>query len=416
MSTRDIIDDIDALIDDQLAAGEAGQQQRATTGDRPCWHCGRAWHGLAVTVRLEEMRREYRRRADAATDRGEEIEYATSAILDGYRYDEDDSEILCPGSDFIGPMPATLRRFAGNPSTGCTCWICEMIFGGNGSYRYEEQLASYGQASQSQGLFQMLPSRPWVAQTQPAPRWWRLDLTQIDVGGDIWFELDGPDLPTLTVWVVRGRIRGRSSADLTAIQLVPDADLETRTYEHRTVDEAGRPLTVDIHARATDDCGGRLVWHEITGPGGDYVHSRELVPATPHVEWFTSRNLTYLLPLRLRRRAAFNTFTAQLQEWQERVAQQFLNLSQTFRRTAASIEYAYREEFIPEDGTRVGYEIDGRIHTGIARNVETHGDTTTFDVTLTPDTPASPTNRATRRHQNRHTDPFWIGRNDGRRQ
>ena len=82
-----------------------------------------------------------------------------------------------------------------------------MIFGGNGSYRYEEQLASYGQAPQ--GLFQTLPSRPWVVQTQPSPRWWRLDLTQIDVGGDIWFELDGPDLPTLTVWIVRGR----SSAD-----------------------------------------------------------------------------------------------------------------------------------------------------------------------------------------------------------
>lgn len=134
MSTRDIIDDIDALIDEQLAAGETGQERRARTADRRCWHCGREWHGLAITKRLEEMRDEYRQRAAEAYERGEEAEYATSAILDGYRYDQDDSDILCPGSDFIGPMPATMRPFVGNPHTGCTCPRCQMVYGLGGGY------------------------------------------------------------------------------------------------------------------------------------------------------------------------------------------------------------------------------------------------------------------------------------------
>lgn len=103
----DILNTIDALIDEQLAAGESGAQERAAEHDRLCPHCGREWHGLAITERMERMRREY---ADAQFARylagDEESEYAESAILDeDYRYAEDDSRVICPGSEFIGPIP-----------------------------------------------------------------------------------------------------------------------------------------------------------------------------------------------------------------------------------------------------------------------------------------------------------------------
>ncbi|EOM77281.1 hypothetical protein DW322_00845 [Rhodococcus rhodnii] len=88
----DIVDQIGALIDEQLDAGEPrtgfdfGDQQYPK-----CGHCGRDWHGLAITARMEEMRR--------------------SGVMDAeYRHAEDDSAVLCPGSDFIGPMPAPTQR------------------------------------------------------------------------------------------------------------------------------------------------------------------------------------------------------------------------------------------------------------------------------------------------------------------
>nr|WP_046285029.1 hypothetical protein [Mycobacterium sp. UM_NZ2] len=56
--SRDIIDDIDALIDEQLATGPVDDYS-VNRYDK-CWHCGRDWHGLATA--------------------------------------------LCPGSDFIGPV------------------------------------------------------------------------------------------------------------------------------------------------------------------------------------------------------------------------------------------------------------------------------------------------------------------------
>lgn len=116
----DILDDIDALIDEQLDAGEAGAQRRAAEAERRCPHCYRAWHGLAITQRLERMRLEYQNRVHEARMRGEEPEYAESAILDGYRYAEDYSRVICPGSDFIGPMPAPPQ---------CECGQCRALRG-----------------------------------------------------------------------------------------------------------------------------------------------------------------------------------------------------------------------------------------------------------------------------------------------
>ncbi|AXH45829.1 hypothetical protein SEA_GEAZY_70 [Gordonia phage GEazy] len=92
--TDELIDEIDALIGDQLAAGEPRNGYDFDDPDFPkCWHCGRDWHGLAITERMNEMR-------------------ALGAFDEGYRYADDDSAVICPGSSFIGPVqtpPRTAR-------------------------------------------------------------------------------------------------------------------------------------------------------------------------------------------------------------------------------------------------------------------------------------------------------------------
>jgi hypothetical protein len=78
-----LIDDIDRLVDDQLAAGPV-DDYNVNRYDK-CWHCGRDWHGMPITERIEVMR-------------------IRGTFDEDYRTAEDDSQALCPGSDFIGPI------------------------------------------------------------------------------------------------------------------------------------------------------------------------------------------------------------------------------------------------------------------------------------------------------------------------
>lgn len=79
MTADPILDRIDAA----LAAGEKTEPEYPR-----CPHCRwRPWHGQPITARIEQMRRRHQLDPD-------------------YRYADDDSEILCPGSLFIGPMPS----------------------------------------------------------------------------------------------------------------------------------------------------------------------------------------------------------------------------------------------------------------------------------------------------------------------
>ncbi len=62
--TSDIIDRIDALVDEQLAAGEpeGGYESHAAAADPDpdyprCPHCRRHWHGLRMTERIAHMYR-----------------------------------------------------------------------------------------------------------------------------------------------------------------------------------------------------------------------------------------------------------------------------------------------------------------------------------------------------------------------
>lgn len=81
MSDDNIIDKITELVDHQMLGGESCGAQDY------CAHCGRHWHGLPLTERVVEM-------------------YNNREYDESYRVDTDSSPIVCPGSMFIGPMPA----------------------------------------------------------------------------------------------------------------------------------------------------------------------------------------------------------------------------------------------------------------------------------------------------------------------
>ena len=54
----DIIDRIDELVDEQLAAGEPETGYDYGDPQYPrCPHCGRHWHGLPITQRIADMYR-----------------------------------------------------------------------------------------------------------------------------------------------------------------------------------------------------------------------------------------------------------------------------------------------------------------------------------------------------------------------
>ena len=80
----DIIDEIDALVDEQLSAYDSRSGYDHNVNQERCWHCGREWHGLKITERMQTMR-------------------SFGEVDPGYRYTDDNSEMLCPGSSFIGP-------------------------------------------------------------------------------------------------------------------------------------------------------------------------------------------------------------------------------------------------------------------------------------------------------------------------
>ncbi|WP_405138492.1 hypothetical protein [Nocardia sp. NBC_01388] len=81
-----IVNQIDQLVSEQLADGEPHTGYDYGDPDFPrCPHpwCDEEWHGLPITTRMAEMRW-----------RGE--------VDPGYRYPDDTSAVLCPGSEDAG--------------------------------------------------------------------------------------------------------------------------------------------------------------------------------------------------------------------------------------------------------------------------------------------------------------------------
>ncbi len=125
----DIVDRIDELVNDQLANYGNRSGYDHNVNQDLCPHCGREWHGLKITARIEQMR-------------------SLGRYDEDYRYADDDSEVLCEGSEFIGPMkfwpksepwtfsaPATSRANA-HRLVRCECgwqygaFLPPMLFGG----------------------------------------------------------------------------------------------------------------------------------------------------------------------------------------------------------------------------------------------------------------------------------------------
>lgn len=84
--------DVDSYIDAQLRAGPQNQDSFQRYSLRCRW-CPEPWHGLPITKRMKEMRNN-----PHAFD-----EFGYPIMDPDYRYDEDDSDWVCPGSDFYGP-------------------------------------------------------------------------------------------------------------------------------------------------------------------------------------------------------------------------------------------------------------------------------------------------------------------------
>ena len=84
----DIVNAIDALIEEQLAQGEPERGFDAGDPDFPsCPHCDRDWHGFPLTERVAGM-------------------YCCGLFDEGYSVKDDESPVVCPGSNFIGPVKA----------------------------------------------------------------------------------------------------------------------------------------------------------------------------------------------------------------------------------------------------------------------------------------------------------------------
>ncbi|MGY1946667.1 hypothetical protein [Nocardia asiatica] len=101
MSDRDIVDEIDQLVDAQLQQEASGYDHNINQDDCPHPWCYEKWHGLAITKRMQEMRRKWNSSVHYYEDE-RRISDDVAAELDAYRYDQDDSPIICPGSTFQG--------------------------------------------------------------------------------------------------------------------------------------------------------------------------------------------------------------------------------------------------------------------------------------------------------------------------
>ncbi len=100
---QSVLDEIDALVDEQLQQTRSGYDHNVN--QQRCRICGGDTHTLPITERMREMRRLHW--STVGYYEGEaRVSQRVVDELNAYRYDQDESRIVCPGSDFIGPMPA----------------------------------------------------------------------------------------------------------------------------------------------------------------------------------------------------------------------------------------------------------------------------------------------------------------------
>ena len=364
MTGRDIVDDIDALIDEQLDAGEPIGGYDYNDPDYPkCGHCRGDWHGLAITERMIQMRL-----------RGE--------LEPDYRYADDTSRVVCPGSEFIGPLPEP------QPIEGCGCIGCRT----SRSLRAVRAAAGEGglapRSDYSPGGF--IPNPLYPAEMQwPEPdvleprswfepaRWWRLDVAAYrhrNLRAD--FADDRDDQTDVTIRMPRGGRRLLTMLIDSGWQeyrglsiLEPDTD-DAATYAFTRYDEDGL-VSLDIRTRQPNDMRGRIVWHEIDGPGGNYVRSRALIATDRLDQWFDDRGLWFLAPREFRTVVDRLLDTVDFVPWQR----DFVNRAVNAIRRRGDNRPGRGAPYLPggvvlQRGDTVGYEIGGRVYTGYVTDVE----------------------------------------------
>lgn len=98
-------DQIDDLVDWQLSRyDQRSGYDHDVNQPAPCGHCGREEHGLAITERIESMRWQGHYDED-------------------YRYDEDTTPVLCPGTYVPGPVGFSRAHESYRRSQGARFWF-----------------------------------------------------------------------------------------------------------------------------------------------------------------------------------------------------------------------------------------------------------------------------------------------------
>lgn len=90
--TDRLLDEIDELVDASLSRGDQSGGWQGERYDR-CPKCSEAWHFLPITRTMYQMRL-----GSYAQD-----EFGQGIVDPNYKYQEDTSPILCPGSEWLGP-------------------------------------------------------------------------------------------------------------------------------------------------------------------------------------------------------------------------------------------------------------------------------------------------------------------------
>ncbi|WP_280389896.1 hypothetical protein [Nocardia wallacei] len=103
MSDRDVVDAIDELVKSSLDNYDQRSGYDYNVNQDQCPHewCSEPWHGLAITQTMRQMRSRWHSAISYFEDE-ERVPDDVAAELDAYRYDQDDSPVLCPGSTFDG--------------------------------------------------------------------------------------------------------------------------------------------------------------------------------------------------------------------------------------------------------------------------------------------------------------------------
>lgn len=198
---KDVVDEIDRLVDESLSRPIVDDYN----SDRydKCFHCHRNWHGLAVTEQIARM-------------------YGRGVFDESYVAAEDDSKILCPGSDFIGPVAAQPTWRANAWSELMPGWIDEW------------------------------PAFRWGRMTTGQRRWWRTQLPS-----DAQIELrHEPNRVILEI--------GDDSASFDAGDVHFEYEYDDEVMIHQSTHPAAR-TTMDVLADNAPGIGG--TWTPLTAPG-----------------------------------------------------------------------------------------------------------------------------------------------------